>query len=98
MLHIIGSLPGAWQSPSCSSLACFRSARQLLANFVLVPSTATAQTGARIKEQIGGVGAAVCAVAAKNPANKNAAILPSLCLPAMTYSAKYVRHEIARKR
>src|SRR5436305_694627 len=67
MLHIMGSLPGAAQSPSCSMRACFQpSATQALTAWMRVPSAVTAQTGLRTSGQCGpfGTGAPAALTAA----------------------------------
>src|SRR5437763_6019747 len=67
MLHIMGSLPGAAQAPSCSTRACFQpSATQALTAWMRVPSAVTAQTGLRTSGQCGpfGTGAPAALTAA----------------------------------
>src|SRR6476660_3594891 len=62
MLHIAGSLPGAAQSPSCSTRACFApSARQALTDWMRVPSAIMAQTGLRTSGHLGPFGTAAAA-------------------------------------
>src|SRR5438067_1529710 len=57
MLHIMGSLPGAAQAPSCSTRACFQpSATQALTARMRVPSAVTAHTGLRTSGQRGPLG------------------------------------------